>query len=387
MQLHSAFMNTNDIAFLLTMASFVLPTLKDVQTKTSQELVAQALVAQLDPPRVKSVRTGATYTVRHPSGQLLRGIAIGSYRYRTEQGESAHLRDPNYWAELKASGINAIRLVAFDAWQRSHGAPGSKTPYPYTDLSNAQQTAAMLAEFDLIVDQASAHGMVVMLNYHDVGGVHDPDYSKPADANGNFQRARTWYYALNFWTIVAPRYANRTHVFYELLNEPVQWRADDYSPTHVRLFKNLHDRVRALAPRTHIVVCSFATHFSSPGRSMRDVAFELRNAGIDFRNASIGFHPYNDNFPDGNHSGPVLELMKSFAAINTEQNFPAGMVAGSADPDASGMDGDHLGVQSMERLRTSWFHWNSDTIDEFRTNFRGKVIPDARRKGYFWMGR
>ncbi len=168
-------MNTNDIAFLLTMASFVLPALKEVELKSSDQVVAQAIATLTDPPRVRISRTGVARTVRHGNGQLLRGIAIGSYRFRREQGENAHLKDPKYWADLKAVGINAIRLVAFDAWQRSHGDPGTRTPYPYTDLNDSRQVADMLAEFDLIVDQAAAHGMAVMLNYHDVGGYTDPD--------------------------------------------------------------------------------------------------------------------------------------------------------------------------------------------------------------------
>ncbi len=87
-------MNTNDLAYLLTIASFVFPTLRDLDTSTSDQ-VRQAVVALLDPPRVKISRTGLTRTVRHSNGQLLRGISIGSYRFRREQGESAHLADPS----------------------------------------------------------------------------------------------------------------------------------------------------------------------------------------------------------------------------------------------------------------------------------------------------
>ncbi len=300
-------------------------------------------------------RSGITRTVRHGNGQLLRGISIGSFRFRREQGESVHLNDPKYWADLKAVGINAIRLVAFDAWQRSHGDPGSRIAYPYTDLYDARQTAAMLAEFDLIVDQAAAHGMAVMLNYHDVGGYTDPDFTQPAGPDGSFPRTDSWQYVTRFWNIVAPRYANRSHVFYELLNEPVQWSADEYTAKDIRRFKVLFDRVRAAAPRTHIVVCSFATHISSEDRTMRDVALEMKAAGIDFSNASLGFHPYNSLYPGRNTSAPILDLMKNFTVINTEQNFPLGLINGISDPDASGMDGDRLGVQSMERLHTIGF--------------------------------
>ena len=76
--------------------------------------------------------------------------------------------------------------------------------------------------------------------------------------------------------------------------------------------------------------------------------------------------------------------MQEFAVINSEQSFPGGVVQGSGAPDASGLDGDYLGVQSMERLQISWFHWNCENTDEFRQYFRDLVIPDALKKGYWW---
>ncbi len=380
-------MGPNEIAFLLSVATFAAPTQAELSQPTATATaIVQSVTSQLiDPPRVKIVRTGAIRTVRTGTGQLLRGIAVPSYRYHREEGESAYLSSSTYWTGLKAVGINAIRLVAFDGWQRSHGDPGTKKAYPYTDLSDSKQVAAMLAEFDLIVNQASKYGMVVMINFHDVGNYHDPDYTKPADKFGMFPPSANWQYVIKFWTLVAPRYANRNHVFYELLNEPVQWKSDDYTFSHLRQFKSLFDMVRRLAPKTHIVVFSFATHFSDGPRTTRRVVTEMISAGVDFSNASIGIHPYNANYPGQNKSAPLLDLMQVVAVINTEQNFPQGWLKNSGDPDASGMDGDRLGVQSMERMQCSWFHWNVDNPVEFNAYFRGIVVADAIKKNYYWV--
>ncbi len=68
----------------------------------------------------------------------------------------------------------------------------------------------------------------------------------------------------------------------------------------------------------------------------------------------------------------------------TEQNFPQGIVVGSVDPDARGLDGDWLGIQSMERLGIGWFQWNTTTPFEFNQYFLRYVVPDARSKSYYW---
>jgi hypothetical protein len=77
--------------------------------------------------------------------------------------------------------------------------------------------------------------------------------------------------------------------------------------------------------------------------------------------------------------------MREFPVINSEQNFPKGLIPNSEDPDAAGLDGDYLGVQSMERLGISWFHWQIDGPNDFRANFEWKLVPDAIRKKYYWQ--
>ncbi len=345
---------------------------------------AQSAAQSPDPPRVRIYKSGQIWTVRTGTGNVMRGVAVPVYLYQRQAGQAAYLKDPAYWDLLKANRINAIRLVAFDGWQRSHGKPGSKTPYPYTNLNDAVQLRDLLSEMDAVVNMAGQRGMVVMINFHDTGNYKDPDYSKPADANGQFPPLATRQYVTTFWSVISRRYAARTHVFFELLNEPVKWKAADYTATDVANFKQLFTMVRTNAPQTHITVLSFATHYPSTGRTNRQVCLDLQAAGIDFSNASIGFHPYNERYPRNNDSTYLMDLMRSFPVINTEQNFPKGMITDSSDPDSRGLDGDLMGTQSMERLGISWFHWNSGIPTEFNRNFRRFVIPDAKAKAYLW---
>ena len=55
----------------------------------------------------------------------------------------------------------------------------------------------------------------------------------------------------------------------------------------------------------------------------------------------------------------------------------------TTDADSLSMDDELLGVQTMERLGISWFHWKIDGPENLRVN-GGKLRDDARKKGYLW---
>jgi hypothetical protein len=50
------------------------------------------------------------------------------------------------------------------------------------------------------------------------------------------------------------------------------------------------------------------------------------------------------------------------------------------------MDGEEYGVQTMERLGLSWFHWHTHGPERFAKNFIGRVTLDAKLKDYAWEG-
>ncbi len=343
-------------------------------------------VSAQDPGRVANRRDGETFTVRTAEGEILRGGVVSIYKYQRTtiqaEGKTYYPTDPAYWDAMKKEGLNAVRLVFFDPWQRSHGDPGSTKPYPHANLERRSEARVMLEEIDKIVDLAAQRGMYVMINYHDTGGYRDPNYRQPAGEDRKFSYRMSMRYLTRFWDWVAPKYAGRTHVFYELANEPVRWHPDDYKAEHLRDFAKIYQQIRQAAPETHVALCTFPT-VAGFNRSMLDVANELSELGIDFDNASIAFHPYKiSKLPHSTE--PIRQLMTKYAVINSEQNFPASIDDGFDDPDAVGFDGDLMGVQSMERLGISWFHWNVAGPEEFQRNMRGILIPDAKEKGYAW---
>ncbi|MGB7328022.1 MAG: cellulase family glycosylhydrolase [Rubripirellula sp.] len=375
-------------------------------------LVAIGITIAFSGPRVSAQQATASkrpgvfrqhdlVTVRGGDGEMLRGVAMFVFKYRRGDSQQAgvttldDIDSDAYWDKLVDRGINAVRVVFFDPWQRSHGDAGSNDPYPFADLDDKNDVAATLRDIDKAVDQASRRGMSVMINYHDTGGYRDPLHTAAAD-DRHFPYAETMQYCQRFWKLVASRYRNQAHVFYELTNEPVRWHPNDYTASDLDNFAALYKQVRSDAPETHVVLVSAATTASwDRNRNLLFLAQELEKRGVDFSNASIGFHPYALADIDANGKAsspqvaaldlikPVTELMRAgFAAINTEQNFPTGTIE-SEDPNSPPLlAGDSTGIQSMQRLGISWFLWNTSGPTEMKN--LDWLITDAAKHGYAW---
>ncbi|MEM7262112.1 MAG: LamG-like jellyroll fold domain-containing protein, partial [Planctomycetota bacterium] len=114
--------------------------------------------------------------------------------------------DPHHWLEFRDDfHLNTIRLLVSRPPQYFSGGPGldcftpNYTCYDLDDLVDGERTALEL--IDAAVDLARRVGMYIVIDYHPVGGYDEAD-------------------ALAWWGEIAPRYANETHVLYELANEP-----------------------------------------------------------------------------------------------------------------------------------------------------------------------
>ena len=349
--------------------------------------------------RVQIGDTGTGYkTVLTGEGELLRGSPVMVFKYRRgqvlEQGSQEdfdYVYSKKYWDDLAALGLNSVRLVAFDPWQRSHGDAGSDIAYPYADLWDQKDIDAMYKDFDKVVEMAEARGMYVLINYHDTGGFRDP--TGVAGEDRHFEYARSIHYFRRFWVLVAERYGKQTNVFFELANEPVQWHPNDYNSQDIAGLMDGYETIRRYAPDTHVILGSFATPATwIDEKSMLAVAEEFKTRGVTFENESIGFHPYQLADPFIDETGKqrldiVSELKRvadaGIALVNTEQNFPteSGL---TSDPQAPPLFKEHsTGVQSMESMGISWFHWNTAGPEEFSNLVY--LTRDAKAKGYSWL--
>lgn len=353
-------------------------------------LVFTSTAPAKDPARPKIITNSFGKVLVKPNGQPMRGHSISIRKWRYDRGDLDYLDDDAYWQRLTEGGLDAVRIAYFDPWAEANGKAGTHTPWPHANLYKKEDRLFVLGKMDRLVEKAAQHGMHVLINYHNTGGYRDPDYSKPAGKDNKFEYLDTMDNVMFFWNLIAPRYADRTHVFYEPLNEYVRWRPDNFTDKDYRDTAYLFNLIRKHAPETHICLVSNSNHVPAKpkaGHSLLNVARHLRDQyQVDFSNASVGFHPYNPKPETPNPSKYIKELMKEFAVINTEQNFPIKMTDEKTNQwlDASGLEGDLMGVQSMEKMGISWFHWNIQTPEELEKRWFGMVVKDAKEKGYWW---
>ena len=300
--------------------------------------------------RVK-IENGTVVTDR---GTPLRGGIAEVFRYGKQTGATAYTSDPAYYREIKRARLNAVRVVCFDAWQRSH-------QFPFWDLNVPAERAALLAELDRAVELAGRHGLYALVDYHDVG-----TYDLP--------------YLELFWDLVAPRYASRPHVLFELANEPVSWVPENYTDQHLRELEQVYRRIRKHAPDTHVTLLSFANVAKKnppEGSPMSEVVARMR--GIDWSNASVAIHPY------GQHSISVLTALRERVPIViSEIDLPAHAGATSQPYLYTSIDNCEYGIEALERAGIGWFSWGVEGPSKLRKNFVRGVLLDAAEKGYLW---
>lgn len=179
-------------------------------------------------------------------------------------------------------GLNAFHIYAEYA--------GSNKPGGY----NA-------AKVDKVVDMADQNGLYVVLNIG-CGG-----------ANGSFNQT----FVTQFWDFYAPRYKDKTHVIYELMNEPQAWSAP-YREATLTMEKNGYNQIRKLAPDTHIMMMSY----SQPNNATQ-AGNECEKLGISWANASVAFHTYGIDGKEDSALKSFYNAMKSkgIAYTCTEPNL------------------------------------------------------------------
>jgi hypothetical protein len=143
------------------------------------------------------------------------------------------------------------------------------------------------SKVDKVVNLAETNGLYVILT---IGSGGD---------NGSFNAN----FVSQFWNYYAPRYKDKTHVVYEIMNEPQAWSAP-YNSTTLSMEKNTFDLIRNQAPNTHIMLMSY----SVPANASQ-AADECANLGISWANASVAFHGYGIN---GNESSYLSSWFTAF---------------------------------------------------------------------------
>jgi hypothetical protein len=144
---------------------------------------------------------------------------------------------------------------------------GLNSIHVYTELTTTTSTRPVgyaAANMDSIVKWCREESLYVVMTH---GG---------PIANSTLDKIK------EIWRFYAPRYANETHVVYELKNEP--------NVQAVPIGKEVYPIVRELAPETHILLLSYSNIRSGPSRITNAIA-EIGDA-VDWSNASVAYHGY-----------------------------------------------------------------------------------------------
>jgi len=270
--------------------------------------------------------------VRTDRNTVLRGACMmigGAYWKSTINTQSQA-----YWKAAHDLGLNAMRLDV--------------------KLSDAGRSISQqLPLIDIAVDQAQQNNMYVMI----LNSVQPGNY--------NYSELQT------FWRVVADRYRNRTHVIYEMTNEPVAWWPRNYSTKVINELKSLYDLMRTRAPATHIVLFTFPNFIPDSGSSIAAKIATMR--GIDYSKTSIGFHHYcgGKNYNAAVYEATVRYVKTYYPVLMTETSYwmePENLVVKD-------------GLQSDERLGIGWFSLDGKDSLARLTN---EILPRLHRAGFNW---
>lgn len=153
----------------------------------------------------------------------------------------------------------------------------------------------------------------------------------------------------DFWNFYAGRYANETHVIYEIQNEAVSYPGVSASVISAEL--GAYNIIRSKAPNTPVLFFSYMA-FQNGANVVQDI--NALGTGVDWSNAAIAFHGYGQGGRNTCRSTMQYVLNAGYPIFMTEfYTWPWGMgVANIADGTSmyqhSGETGD------CERLKVSW---------------------------------
>jgi len=329
-----------------------------------------------------------TYKLLSDKGTILRSAtgwsnAVGKNAWTINACRDVWLYTDDFWITHQNDGLNALRLIFMDGESRAEG-------WPHWDINVEADRNNILKQLDSIVYLASKHDMYVVINYHEV-------YTGKARFDLE--------YCKDYWSYVAPRYKDSTHVLYELNNEPYGTRG--FSETHAAEQVELFAHVRPLAPETHLMLCSFPQmgdnwRYNAPDTcraykykySMLEKTRMVDSLGkemgkpIDWSNASVAFHTYAAPC-DGTGQQYVIEMMKNYACIATEIIVPEKYADNPCNPGVKHRafplaPGETWQQQTLERLGVGWFTWWMDNEKDYTYYYKAGLFLDATLEGWLW---
>lgn len=270
-------------------------------------------------------------TVMSDRNTILRGASMA---VMYGPGNSKNL---GHWRHLNVDlGLNAVRL-------------GVKTG------QIGRSVAQQIPTIDAAVNSAASNNMYVMINNSIQPGRYDRDQLR------------------EFWSVVAPRYKNRTHVIYEMTNEPVSggphWGDASHYTDKVRSdLRFIYDIMRTGAPDTHIALFTAPNLYPDCNTYAAMVA---KMPGIDWSKTSVGFHHYQGTHKFG--EAGLNCLRGKYPLLMTETNYW----------NNSSVSNLRDALNIYEKNRLSWFSLDGKQSSGMY-RLQNEILPSLRKAGYTW---
>ena len=228
-------------------------------------------------------------------------------------------------ANIRNLGFNAVHLYAEDF----------NTNYPASGTAPGYSAANV----DAIVAATQTNGLYLIITI----------------GNGAYNGSYNAAYITNFWKFYAARYANETHVLFEIQNEPVAW-GPPYSSTNatppgaINMEINAYKVIRQYAPNTPVLLFSYSVFGGTGGTSaaLTDIhAFNTAvfgNANTVWTNEAVAFHGY---------AGWAQATIAASGLLSA--GYPCVMTEAYGTPWGAGLDTlDAEFTSELETLGISW---------------------------------
>ena len=226
---------------------------------------------------------------------------------------------------IKGMGFNALHLYA-ESFNPNYPTNGNAPGYSVTNV-------------DSIVAQTRTNGLYLVMTI----------------GNGSYNGSYNLAYVTNFWAYYAARYANETHVLFEIQNEPVAW-GPPYSATNatppgaLNMEVAAYNTIRQYAPNTPVLLFTYSVLGNASGASnaLTDIhAFNTNvfgTANVVWTNEAVGFHGYAGATAMSNAVSQIIAA-----------GYPCFMTEFGGSVWGTGVGGlDPYAVADLEHLGVSW---------------------------------
>ncbi|OAV44556.1 cellulase family glycosylhydrolase [Lewinella sp. 4G2] len=285
-------------------------------------------------------------TLLDKNGERMRGTPLALGRNNALGETRAAVRNPDWWNGLDSLEINTVRLCWVDPW------------YDNRDFGPTWTVDQVIPWIDDAVANAEAAGLNLIINYHGLA---------------EYQETRGFGRMTEFWSKIAPRYADNDLVYYELNNEQSFEGSDYLEPVYQDSMKRIYEMVHQAAPERHILLFSF----NSINLPLVNILEQYD--WVDYSYTTVAFHMY------GWFQVPTRGGERTLQAL-VDAEYPLMCTEWDVRQDLDYVVpffGQDIMAQPLESFGISWIDWR-DWGDATNDQWTNSIIPDAMAQDYWW---